>query len=67
MSSQYCEEEDKGHPCEVCGLPVFIVFKRDSAGLRTWLKWVAQRRRCDNGCIRRGDQLRLMRISLRGS
>jgi hypothetical protein len=64
VESQYCYEEDKGHPCEVCSRPVFIAFKRDYAGHGTWLKWVAQRAQCETGCLRRGDQLRLNRISL---
>jgi hypothetical protein len=64
MESEYYTEEDDGHPCAVCGLPVFILFKRHYAGQRIWLRWVAQELRCRNGCLRRGDQRRLNYISL---
>jgi hypothetical protein len=61
MDSDYYAVEDEGHFCEVCRLPVFVVFTWASSGRGLPGAW--PRVRCANGRIARGDLARLNHIA----
>jgi hypothetical protein len=64
MDSQL-HREFYDEPCQICGGPVVILFKRDRAQ-NFWLKWVPQRVWCDAGCNIRDAEMRIRRhIALR--